>query len=101
MVLDVHRAIRSAVSTGKVYIGARESRKALKRREAKLVIVASNCPEQFLKLLRRYKRVGVYEFEGTNMELGAACGKPFSISVLTVVEPGESNIMTLKEQQGE
>jgi large subunit ribosomal protein L30e len=37
----------------------------------------------------------VYKFPGTSLELGAACGKPFAVSVLTVLAPGESSIMSL------
>ena len=33
---------------------------------------------------------------GTGMELGAVCGKPFIISVLTVIEEGNSDILKAK-----
>ena len=33
------------------------------------------------------------------MELGAICGKPFSVAALAIVDPGESNILSLVEEQ--
>ncbi len=94
--MDINKALRTAISTGKVYFGIEESRKALKKGDAKLVIVSSNCPNQFKEDLNKYKKSSTYDYNGTNIELGSACGKPFPISVLTVVRPGKSNIMQLK-----
>jgi large subunit ribosomal protein L30e len=37
----------------------------------------------------------VFRFEGNNMELGALCGKPFSVSALAVIDKGTSNILSL------
>ena len=39
--------------------------------------------------------VKVHIYEGNNMELGALCGKPFSVSALAVIDKGTSNILTL------
>jgi large subunit ribosomal protein L30e len=39
--------------------------------------------------------VKTHRYEGTNMELGALCGKPFSVSALAVIEKGSSNILSL------
>jgi len=30
-----------------------------------------------------------------NRELGIACGKPFSVSTITVLNPGDSDLMAL------
>ena len=38
----------------------------------------------------------VYTFEGSSVQLGKACGKPFMVSALAVVNPGESDILSLK-----
>jgi large subunit ribosomal protein L30e len=94
--MDINKALRSAISTGKVYFGIEETKKALSKGEAKLVILCSNCPEQFKSDLTSAKKFSTYSFNGTNIELGSACGKPFPISILAVVKPGKSNIMQLK-----
>ncbi|WP_455392356.1 50S ribosomal protein L30e [[Eubacterium] cellulosolvens] len=94
--MDINKALRTAISTGKVYFGIEETKKALKKGEAKLVILSSNCPTEFIDDINSLKKASTYNFKGTNIELGSACGKPFPISILTVVKPGKSNIMQLK-----
>jgi large subunit ribosomal protein L30e len=91
-VIDLARALKSAAVTGKVSLGLAETRKSVSRGEAKLVVVASNCPSRGEFLAGGPTRV--VEFPGTNVELGAACGKPYAVSVLAVVAPGDSNILS-------
>lgn len=90
--IDEARAVKLAVDTGKVILGARQARMAVKKKLARLLVVAANCPDEELRSLAGVK---VHVFPGTNAELGAACGKPFSVSALAVVDPGESNILSL------
>ena len=87
--VDIARALKTAATTGDVRFGLAETKKALKKGEAKLVVVSENCPTEISAGSSR-----VLVFEGTNVELGSACGKPFPISALAVVNPGESNILS-------
>ena len=87
--IDVARAIKAAVDTGEVAFGLRSVRTAAKKGKARLVVVATNCPGDLSGLGAK-----VLPFPGTNAELGAACGKPFSISALAVLDPGDSNILS-------
>ena len=89
--IDLPRALRIAADTGDVRFGLREVRKTLKAKSAKMVVVASNCPPGALQGLGE---VRVLPFPGTNAELGASCGVPFSVAALAVVAPGESNILS-------
>jgi len=96
--MDVERAIRVAVDTGKVYLGKEETLSAVRNKEAKLVVVASNCPPDAKSDLMRYAELAgipVYEYPGTSLELGAVCGKPYVVSMLAVVEAGDSDIFEL------
>ena len=90
--IDEVRALKTAVQTGKVAIGVKSVRYALRTKKAKLIVVATNCPEAFLAA---EGGVRVHTFAGTNAELGAACGKPFSVAALAILEPGESNILSV------
>lgn len=90
--IDVARALKVATDTGDVRFGVREVRRALKSKSAKLVVLASNCPEDSVGVLGDAR---VHRFSGTNVELGAACGVPFSVAVVAVLSPGESNILSL------
>lgn len=89
--IDVPRALRLATDTGDVRFGLKEVRHAVKTKAAKMIVVASNCPPDALKGLGEVK---TFAFPGTNAELGASCGVPFSVAALAVVSPGESNILS-------
>jgi large subunit ribosomal protein L30e len=91
-VIDVPRALRLAADTGEVRFGLREVRRAAKSKKAKLVVLASNCPEEGT---RNLGDVRLFRFGGTNVDLGAACGVPFSVAAVAVISPGESNILTV------
>lgn len=93
--MDINRALRTAVSTGKVQFGIDQTKRSIETKNSKLVVVSSNCPDEELKA-KEIDSVKVYHFKGTNIELGAACGKPFSISALSIIDPGSSNITDLQ-----
>ncbi len=96
--MDINKAIRTAVDTGKVYMGTRETLRAVANKEVKLVIVAENCPEESYQDLKRYAELSgipVYEFKGTTIDLGAVCGRPHPVAMLGVVEAGDSDIFEL------
>ncbi|MDG6225765.1 MAG: 50S ribosomal protein L30e [Candidatus Thermoplasmatota archaeon] len=93
--MDIKRALRNVQETGEVSIGMKQTLKALKGKKGKLVIVSKNCPVENLDSIRKFK-VPIYTYAGSNAELGAACGKPFTISAMCVIKGGKSDILTLK-----
>lgn len=90
---DIGRALRTAITTGKVKIGLAESKKGIKSGSAKLLVVSKNCPDE--ALLANELGVKRLVYPGDNSALGAACGKPFAISSLIILEQGTSNILSL------
>ncbi|MBW3581499.1 MAG: 50S ribosomal protein L30e [Euryarchaeota archaeon] len=97
--MDVNRALRSAVTTGKVLLGGDQTMRSIADGSAKLVVVSSNHPEtEALKDAASKKNVPVYEFPGRRTELGPACGKPFPVGVLCVLDPGASDVLGLKKE---
>jgi large subunit ribosomal protein L30e len=94
MQIDLDKSLRSVMRTGKVLVGTKQAIKASKRGVAKLVIVASNCPDEVKKEITSSK-VPVYEYPGLSVDLGPMCGKPFIVSALTILEAGDSDIMAL------
>ncbi|MGQ0536470.1 MAG: 50S ribosomal protein L30e [Methanobacteriota archaeon] len=100
--VDIHRALRSAAQTGKLAFGEREARKATEAGKAKLLIMAKNAPDPVQKDVESTasaKSVPIFRFEGMGTELGPACGKPFSVSVLAVLEAGDSDILALAKRK--
>jgi len=87
-------AIRLAVESGKVEFGSRKGMNA----DAKLLIVAKNAPEYIKDGVSKSKSP-VMEFDGSTMQLGAVCGKPFPVSVLSIFDEGNSNILELSKKK--
>ncbi len=86
------------VKTGKVDLGCKEAVSAAKSGKAKLIILASNCPEPYRSDIlynANLSEVPVFTFTGTSRDLASACEKPFVIAALTVREPGDSEILKL------
>ncbi|MDD5336877.1 MAG: 50S ribosomal protein L30e [Candidatus ainarchaeum sp.] len=96
------RAVRLAVETGKVEFGARNGVKDSLLGRAKLIVISENAPLTLREDVGYYSRlseVPVLVFQGTSMELGSICGKPHSVSVLSVYEEGTSGIFELAKKK--
>lgn len=92
MKINVDKSLIKAVKTGKVIIGANRTVDAAANGSAKMVILASNCPEEIKKKVQE-TNVPVLEYEGTSVELGPVCGKPFTIAAMAILDAGESDIL--------
>ncbi len=92
--MDVSQSIRLAVDSGKVEMGLKKALQFSLTGGAKAIVVAKNCPAAAeIKQYAKASKVAIVEFNGNGVELGAACGKPFSISALSVLEEGNSDIL--------
>ena len=94
--IDINKAIASTVKTGKVWFGANNAIKNVKVGKAKLVIIAENCPKNIredIEYYCKFSKIPMIIYKGTSLDLGAACGKPFMVSALTIREPGDSDIL--------
>ena len=92
--------LTDAAKTGKILYGANSALKSAKARKAKLIIVASNCPQNIREDIKYYcklSKVPVSIYKGNSLDLGAVCGKPFEVSALTIKEPGDSDILKIAE----
>lgn len=94
--MDLAHALKLALQTGTVRLGAQETLAAATEKKARLVVVSTTCPEAKLGPSARFEKLPIFRYPGTAVELGAACGKPFPISALAVIEPGQSAILTLE-----
>jgi len=69
-----------------------------------LTILSSTCPDEVEEEIRRYaeeENVPLYFYPGDSEELGLALGKPFLVSVLAVIDPGDSRVLELGEVSNE
>jgi large subunit ribosomal protein L30e len=76
--------------------------RAASRVAAKLVIIASNCPPLRKSQIEYYAllaKCSVVHYNGSNVDLGTACGKYFRCGVLSVIDPGDSDIVRTQEEE--
>lgn len=93
---DLNNDIRLAVDSGKAAIGINRASETILSSKAKMVIIASkNKGDRVNDILHLAKiaSIRVQVFEGTPVALGVVCGKPFSVSVLSILDAGNSNIL--------
>jgi large subunit ribosomal protein L30e len=98
--IDIDKAVSTAVKTGKVSFGANSAVQNAQTGKAKLIILAANCPKEVRDDVERYSKLSnlpVITYKGSSLDLAAACGRPFSISALSIREPGDSEILKLME----
>ncbi|HIQ23563.1 MAG TPA: 50S ribosomal protein L30e [Pyrodictium delaneyi] len=99
-VTDIEKELVNALKTGKVILGSRKTLRYVKIGKAKAVIVAANAPPELRNDILYYAKLSgipAYVYPGTSVELGAVCGKPFTVASLAILDPGSSRILDLIE----
>ena len=94
--INIDKAIASAVKTGKVSFGANAALQNAKTGKAKMILLASNCPKNIKDDIENYgkiSKVPVINYKGTSMDLAEVAGKLFIISALSIRESGDSDIL--------
>ena len=98
--IDVDKAIATAVKTGKVSFGANAALQNAKTGKAKMIILDANCPKDIKEQIEYYcklSKVPVMTYKGAAMDLAAVCNKLFAISALSIRETGDSEILKVTE----
>ena len=84
------------MKSGKYTLGYRSTLKSLRGGKSKLVILCNNAPPLRKSEVEYYAMLSkcqVIHYNGSNSDLGTACGKYFRVSMLTVIDPGDSDIV--------
>jgi len=92
--MDFNSSLLRALKTGCVVLGPVRTGKCINEGRARMIIVAGNCPATVRTKLTGNNNPSVHTFEGSSSALGTICGKPFSVSTLAIVNPGESDILS-------
>ena len=50
--MDINKSLRLAIDSGEVHVGSKQACKSVESGKAKLVIIASNCPEDTAEAAR-------------------------------------------------
>ncbi len=93
---DIASEVRLAVDSGEVAIGTNSVTKAMHENKAKLIIAVANSRQNDLLDIEHMAKIAgikVSIVEGTPNALGAVCGKPYQVSMLAIIDQGNSNIL--------
>ena len=60
-------------------------------------LIGTDLYKEDVEIYSNLSEIPVHIFDGSSVDLGSICGKPFTVSVLVIQEPGDSNILELKE----
>lgn len=94
--VDVERTLKNVINKGKVSIGAKQTKSSILNGTAKLIVIAQNSPyTNEISILATEKKIPVYQYQFNGVELGYACGKNYAVSVFSVLDEGDSNVMQL------
>lgn len=98
--VEVDKLLKNVLKKGKVKIGARQTKLVINDGSAKLVVMANNCPYSYeINELAKKKKIQVYNYDSSSINLGYTCGKAFAVSVFAVLDDGGSNVLQLVKKR--
>ncbi len=98
--MDISKELKVALKTGKVEVGYKVGLKTLGKKKAKLVVISANTPTDLASKIKvTAGEIPLYIYPGSSWELGGLCGKPFPVTTVTIIEPGESSILKLEKEE--
>lgn len=102
-VYDIDTNIKVASKTGKVLYGKNQVLRALRNSTFKMIIIANNCPQELLSELHHYNnlvedKIYIHTYKGSSWDLGLALAKPYMISILGIIDYGDSELQKLVTQ---
>ncbi|KAI9008584.1 50S ribosomal protein L30e-like protein [Hyaloraphidium curvatum] len=93
---SINSRLALVMKSGKYTLGYKSTLKSIRQGKAKLVIISGNCPPLRKSELEYYamlSKTGVHHYSGNNIDLGTACGRYFRVGCLSIVDPGDSDIL--------
>ena len=102
--VDLDRVISSAIKSGRVYFGSKQTVRASESRRTVALIVALNCPSRTLKEIKDraiLTKTPVFTYPGSSSDLGVACKKRFAISALAIREINDDVVLRMLRDSSE
>jgi len=98
--METDALIKKIIETGKIDFGSNKALKNIKKGKAKAIILSKNCPKKIRQDIEYYakiEKIPLIVFPGTSLQLGEVCGKPFTISSITITDLGRISLSELTE----
>eukprot|EP01134_Creolimax_fragrantissima_P006912 CFRG6912T1 len=99
---SLNQRLGLVMKSGKFTLGYKSTLKTLRSGKSKLIIISSNCPAVRKSEIEYYamlSKTGIHHYNGTNIDLGTACGKYYRCSVLSITDAGDSDIIRFMPEQ--
>ncbi len=101
---DIDTNIKVAYKTGKVVYGKNQVLSGLRENPFKMLRIANNCPKELESQFNYYNslmknQLFIYKYKGSSWDLGLACAKPYMISVIGIIDQGDSDLLSLKTKR--
>ena len=96
---NINAQLKLVVSSGKYALGSKQALRTLRAGVAKMVLISNNCPPLKKSEIEYYamlSKTRVHHYTGNNTALGTACGKFFRVSVMVIIDGGDSDILGSK-----
>ncbi len=94
--VDVNKILKDTVKKGKVVIGKKQTKQAIKEANAQLIVLANNCPYRLeINKNAKKKNIPIYTYKSHAVDLGYACGKNFAVSSFAILDSADVNIQPL------
>merc|ERR1712070_16785 len=93
---NMNQKLALVIRSGKYKIGYKNALRSVRQGQAKLLLIASNCPAIRRTELEYFAILGgarVCHFEGNNVELGTASNRMHRVCVMSVQDAGDSDIL--------
>mmetsp|Transcript_71806 Transcript_71806/g.150001 ORF Transcript_71806/g.150001 Transcript_71806/m.150001 type:complete len:111 (+) Transcript_71806:69-401(+) len=97
---SINSKIQLVMKSGKTALGYKTTIKALRSGKAKMVMISNNTPPLRKSEVEYYAmlaKCAVHHYSGSNSDLGTACGKFFRVSMVSVIDSGDSDILRQEE----
>jgi large subunit ribosomal protein L30e len=92
---NFNNKISLVIKSGKYVLGFSQAMGTLRAGRSKVVVVSNNCHPVRKAEIEYYamlSKTPVHHYNGSNLDLGTACGKHFRATVLSVTDAGDSDI---------
>mmetsp|Transcript_63721 Transcript_63721/g.138069 ORF Transcript_63721/g.138069 Transcript_63721/m.138069 type:complete len:113 (-) Transcript_63721:79-417(-) len=93
---SINSKLHMVMKSGKAALGYNTTIKTLRHNKAQMVIISNNTPPLRKSEIEYYAMLAkcqVVHYSGNNQDLGTACGKFFRVSMLSVTNAGDSDIL--------
>ena len=93
----MQKQLKTILKSGEVIFGTNTVLSDVQSGNVKVVVISKNCPKEIEEDIKKYTslaNIPIVVFDGTSMELGEFCGKPFLIAAISIRNLGK---VSLKE----